>query len=60
MWMGLDELRQSFFITIYFGSCCYFASFVHLSSFNPYNYKGTKKQSFPNISTETGLILRRI
>ncbi|MFS7992596.1 hypothetical protein Hanom_Chr12g01084161 [Helianthus anomalus] len=39
------------FLCIYVGFGCIFASFVHLSSFNPENTKGRQKHTFSNIST---------
>ncbi|MFS7978421.1 hypothetical protein Hanom_Chr10g00915281 [Helianthus anomalus] len=60
MWIGAWRVASILLLYIYVGFCCYFSPFVRLSSFDPVNLKGTKKQSFSNISTEKGLILRRI
>ncbi|MFS7966512.1 hypothetical protein Hanom_Chr09g00774601 [Helianthus anomalus] len=39
-------------IVVRFG--CIFASFVHLSSFNPENTKGRHQHTFSNISSKKG------
>ncbi|MFS8019198.1 hypothetical protein Hanom_Chr15g01401041 [Helianthus anomalus] len=48
------------FSCIYVRFSCLFASFVHLSSFNPENRKGRKKHTFSNISTKKRLVLCHI
>ncbi|KAJ0908414.1 hypothetical protein HanRHA438_Chr07g0310181 [Helianthus annuus] len=42
------------FSCIYVRFSCLFASFIHLSSFNPENSKGRQKHTFSNISTKNG------
>ncbi|KAM0048944.1 hypothetical protein Hdeb2414_s0008g00280211 [Helianthus debilis subsp. tardiflorus] len=46
-----------YFSCIYVRFSCLFASFVHLSSFNPENTKGRQNQTFSSISTKQGLVL---
>ncbi|MFS7944815.1 hypothetical protein Hanom_Chr06g00516671 [Helianthus anomalus] len=45
------------FSYIYVRFSCLFASFVHLSSFNPENTKGKQTYIFSNINTKKGLVL---
>ncbi|MFS8022961.1 hypothetical protein Hanom_Chr16g01445721 [Helianthus anomalus] len=57
MLLGGRACHVCSFSCIYVRFSCLFASFVHLSSFNPENTKGRQKHTFSNISTKKGLVL---